>query len=446
MNREPMNVIIIGAGTGGLCLAHGLKQAGIDVAIYERDRSRTDGLQGYRVGINAHGVASLAACLPPDLFATFVATCARTPGHFNILTERLTELLSITLDEESMGGKSVSRMTLRQVLLTGLEQHIHFDKTFTRYEQHANGSVTAFFDDGTHATTGLLVGADGARSKVRRQLLPEARLDNTGIVSIAAKVPMSEASRALLPPKVLDGITLINAPKGFGAIVHVMEFPWGVNGPKEGIGGSDAALLAHWPGLLFDNTRDYLMWGVWGALRNLPANPKSLGQPALLALATEITDGWHPNLRALIRASDPATAFAVDVRTSVPVDAWPTTNVTVLGDAVHLMTPGRGVGANTALRDAALLATRLGAAQRGEMSGHDAVAGYEAQMREYGFHAVAESRRQFDASGAIHRPMVGRIALGAMRTGLRVVNNVPLLKRRMIDAENDFRGVERSQR
>jgi 2-polyprenyl-6-methoxyphenol hydroxylase-like FAD-dependent oxidoreductase len=219
-----------------------------------------------------------------------------------------------------------------------------------------------------------------------------------------------------------------------------------VNGPKEGIGGNDAALLAHWPGLLFDNTRDYLMWGVWGALRNLPANPKSLGQPALLALATEITDGWHPNLRALIRASDPATAFAVDVRTSVPVDAQPTTNVTVLGDAVHLMTPGRGVGANTALRDAALLATRLGAAQRGEMSGHDAVAGYEAQMREYGFHAVAESRRQFDASGAIHRPMVGRIALGAMRTGLRVVNNVPLLKRRMIDAENDFRGVERSQR
>ena len=445
MNREPMNVIIIGAGTGGLCLAHGLKHAGINVTLYERDRTRTDGLQGYRVGINAHGVASLKACLPPDLFATFVATCARTPRHFNILTERLTELLSVTLDEESMGGKSVSRMTLRQVLLTGLEQYIRFDKTFTRYEQHANGSVTAFFDDDTQATADLLIGADGARSKVRRQLLPEARLDNTGIVSIAAKVPMSEASRALLPPKVLDGITLINAPKGFGAIVHVMEFPWSADGLKEGIGSSNAELIARWPGLLFDNTRDYLMWGVWGALRNLPANPKALGQPALLALATEITDGWHPNLRALIRASDPGTTFAVDVRTSVPVGAWPTTNVTVLGDAVHLMTPGRGVGANTALRDAALLAARLGAAQRGELSDHDALAGYEAQMREYGFHAVAESRKQFDASGAIHRPVVGRVALGAMRTGLRVVNNVPLLKRRMIDAENDFRGVERAQ-
>ena len=217
-----------------------------------------------------------------------------------------------------------------------------------------------------------------------------------------------------------------------------------MDGLKEGIGSSDADLLARWPGLLFDNSRDYLMWGVWGALRNLPADPKSLGQPALLALATEITDGWHPNLRALIRASDSSTAFSVDVRTSLPVDAWPTTNVTVLGDAVHLMTPGRGIGANTALRDAALLAARLGAAQRGDMSGHDAIAGYEAQMREYGFHAVAESRKQFDASGAIHRPMVGRVALGAMRTGLRVVNNVPMLKRRLINAENAFRSADQT--
>ncbi|WGS54213.1 FAD-dependent monooxygenase [Paraburkholderia sp. D15] len=444
MSREPMKVIIIGAGTGGLCLAHGLKRHGIEVAVYERDRTRTDGLQGYRVGINAHGVASLQACLSPELFATFLATCARTPGHFNILTEHMTELLRVPLDDENLsGGKSVSRMTLRQVLLTGLEEQVHFDKVFTRYEQHADGSVTAHFADGTHASGDLLIGAVGARSTVRKQLLPHARIESTGIVSIAAKVPMTAASRALLPPKVLDGITLINAPKGFGGIVHVMEFPWGDSGPKQGIGGNEAGLLERWPGLLFDNTRDYLMWGVWGARHNLPADPASLAQPALLALATEITDGWHPNLRALIRASDPATAFSIEVRTSLPVDAWPTTNVTVLGDAVHLMTPGRGVGANTALRDAALLAERLGDAQRGALSGRDAVAGYEAQMREYGFHAVAESRKQFDARDPLHRPVVGRVALGAMRTGLRVVNNVPLLKRRMMAAANDFRGVKR---
>ncbi|TDG07063.1 FAD-dependent monooxygenase [Paraburkholderia guartelaensis] len=441
--QTPLSVMIIGAGTGGLCLAHALNRAGIDVQVYERDRTRADGLQGYRVGIDPHGLAALKAALPPDLFATFLATCARTPRYFNMLTERMSELLSVGIGESEIdGGKSVSRMTLRQVLLTGLEERVHFDKTFVEYEQHADGRVTARFADGTSANADVLVGADGARSKVRRQLLPHARLENTGIVSIAAKVPMTEESRALLPPKVLDGISLISAPKGYGAIIHVMAFNWDEAGARSGVGGNDAALIEHWPGLLYDNTRDYLMWGVWGARRNVPADPMKLEAPARLALAMQMTDGWHPNLRALIRASDLSTTFALDVRTSVPVEPWPASNVTVLGDAIHLMTPGRGVGANTALRDAQLLGSQLVRVARGELELVDAVAGYEAQMRRYGFHAVAESRKQFDERDAIHRPIVGRFALGAMRTAMRVVNNVPPLKRRMIDSENRFRGSE----
>jgi 2-polyprenyl-6-methoxyphenol hydroxylase-like FAD-dependent oxidoreductase len=439
----PLSVMIIGAGTGGLCLAHGLRRAGINVQVYERDRTRVDGLQGYRVGINAHGLAALKASLPPELFATFLATCARTPAYFNMLTERMSELLSVGIGESEInGGKSVSRMTLRQVLLTGLEDCVHFDKAFVEYEQRADGRVTARFADGTSATADLLVGADGARSKVRRQLLPHARLEDTGIVSIAAKVPMTDENRALLPPRVLDGITLITAPKGYGAIIHVMEFNWDRAGVKSGIGGNDAALLERWPGLLYDNTRDYLMWGVWGARRNVPADPMKLEAPARLALAMQMTDGWHPNLRALIRASELSTTFAVDVRTSVPVDPWPASNVTVLGDAIHLMTPGKGVGANTALRDAQLLGSQLARVAHGDLSLVAAVGGYEAQMRRYGFDAVAESRKQFDEHDAIHRPVVGRLALGAMRTALRVVNNVPPLKRRMIDSENRFRGAE----
>ena len=442
--QTPLSVMIIGAGTGGLCLAHGLQRAGIDVQVYERDRTRVDGLQGYRVGIDPHGLAALKAALPRELFATFLATCARTPGYFNMLTERMSELLSVAIGESEIdGGKSVSRMTLRQVLLTGLEARVHFDKTFVEYEQHANGRVTARFADGTNANADVLVGADGARSKVRRQLLPHARLENTGIVSIAAKVPMTEDNRALLPPKVRDGITLISAPKGYGAIIHVMEFNWNQAGAKSGIGGNDAALIERWPGLLYDNTRDYLMWGVWGARRNVPADPMKLDAPARLALAMQMTDGWHPNLRALIRASDLSTTFAVDVRTSVPVDPWPASNVTVVGDAIHLMTPGRGVGANTALRDAQLLGSQLARVARGELALVDAVADYETQMRRYGFHAVAQSRKQFDERDAIHRPIVGRFALGAMRTAMRVVNNVPPLKRLMIDSENRFRGSEK---
>jgi 2-polyprenyl-6-methoxyphenol hydroxylase-like FAD-dependent oxidoreductase len=73
MTKESHAVVVVGGGTGGLCLAHGLRRAGIDVAVYERDRTRRDGLHGYRVGISPDGSRALHACLPAELYDTFVA-------------------------------------------------------------------------------------------------------------------------------------------------------------------------------------------------------------------------------------------------------------------------------------------------------------------------------------------------------------------------------------
>jgi 2-polyprenyl-6-methoxyphenol hydroxylase-like FAD-dependent oxidoreductase len=95
VSARPLKVIVIGAGTGGLGLAHGLRRAGIGVAVYERDRTRVDGLQAYRVGIDPDGSRALHTCLPPELFDTFVATCAPTPDRFNVFTERREEVLSL---------------------------------------------------------------------------------------------------------------------------------------------------------------------------------------------------------------------------------------------------------------------------------------------------------------------------------------------------------------
>jgi 2-polyprenyl-6-methoxyphenol hydroxylase-like FAD-dependent oxidoreductase len=74
-----VHVLIIGGGTGGMCLAHGLKQAGVQVTVYERDRTRAEGLHGYRVGINPTGNRALQQCLPPELFDTYLVTRARSP-------------------------------------------------------------------------------------------------------------------------------------------------------------------------------------------------------------------------------------------------------------------------------------------------------------------------------------------------------------------------------
>src|SRR6195952_6078209 len=88
-------IVIIGAGTGGMCLAHGLRRAGFEVAVHERDRTRTGGLHGYRVGISPNGARALKACLDEDLFATFVATTGRAYEHLTMYTERFSELVAM---------------------------------------------------------------------------------------------------------------------------------------------------------------------------------------------------------------------------------------------------------------------------------------------------------------------------------------------------------------
>lgn len=444
--RSDLRVIIIGAGTGGLCLAHGLQRAGIEVAVYERDRTRTDGLQGYRVGIDADGSRALHTCLPPEIFAIFLATCARPPRYFNLVTEHLDELLSLEIPhaaDPTTSEKSVSRMTLRQVLLTGLEDIVHFDKTFTRYEQHPDGTVTAWFADGSSATADLLVGADGTNSPVRKQYLPHARLRDSGIVGIAGKIPLTAANRRLLPEKIFQGVTMVLAQRGLFSIIHVMEFPWRDGEPTLAAAQSDRALLEHWPGLQFDNTRDYLMWGMGGATQNLPSDTLHLRGEPLLEIARHATRSWSPTFRELQRQTDPSTCFPLNIRTSERLGSWPTSNVTLIGDAIHTMTPGRGVGANTALRDAALLCQQLVAARDGRVALLAGVAAYEAEMREYGFAAVEKSLEQMDGRALVHKPVIGRAVTELSRAGMRMVNHLPPLKRRMAASLQEERGATR---
>ncbi|MGH3921265.1 MAG: FAD-dependent oxidoreductase [Pseudonocardiaceae bacterium] len=434
-----MHVIIIGGGTGGMCLAHGLKRARISTVVYERDRTRNDGLHGYRVGINATGNRALAECLPPELFATFLATCARAPAYLNVLTEKLKFTAAIPLRDDIDpidSERSVSRMTLRQVLFTGMEDVVHFDKTFTHYAQRADGTITAFFADGTSATGDVLVAADGANSPVRRQYLPHARVIDTGIIGIAAKVPATTETRKLLPHECFHGVSMVFAPKGKFGIWHVMEFKWDADGViKGGIGGNDAELIEKWPGLLFDNTRDYINWGFWTATEKFPSDVMKLRGEELVRLVMEMTPKWHPNMRRLFALADPDSCFAIKIRTSEPVKPWQSSTITLLGDAIHTMTPGQGVGANTALRDAALLSRQLAAAHDGSTPLLQAIADYEAEMISYGFARVADSLVQNGTSGndTLHKPVVGRLMLAIIRTYFRAINRIPVLRRKFVD-------------
>jgi 2-polyprenyl-6-methoxyphenol hydroxylase-like FAD-dependent oxidoreductase len=99
--------------------------------------------------------------------------------------------------------------------------------------------------------------------------------------------------------------------------------------------------------------------------------------------AIGMTRRWHPNLRELLAHCVVEENFYLPIRVSRPVPAWTTGPVTLLGDAVHAMSPAGGSGANTALRDAALLVRRLSTTDRDTRLG-----AYEREMLDHGFAAV----------------------------------------------------------
>jgi len=137
----------------------------------------------------------------------------------------------------------------------------------------------------------------------------------------------------------------------------------------------------------------------------------------------------------------PASLGYIGIRTSIPPAPWPSSNVTLLGDAIHTMTPGRGAGANTALRDAVLLSGALIEAHQGRTALVPAIAAYEAEMLRYSAEAVSESKKHMSSTDLIHRPVIGALQLAAMRGAMRTVNAVPALRRKVLQNLMRVRGA-----
>ena len=390
------HVIIIGAGLGGLALAQGLTRAGIGVTVHERDATAEFRNQGYRIRINTDGIAALRAVLTPRAYDLFIATAGMPGGRMDTYDHRLRLRQAHTLPEvpHAPGGGhlAVNRRTLRQILLAGLEDRVRFGAEFTHSTTEPSGAVTAHFADGTSATGSVLVGADGVGSAVRRQHFPRARVMDAGLRLLYGKVPIGtdaagsagSAGSAEILPEQLHGLwtTIVGPDRRFVGLapVHYRE-------PLP----QAASRIA--PDIALDADTDYLTCVV-GARRELFPVPDTelfaLDGVALRTFASTMTEGWHPLVRELLLRQDPATIFPVTVRSSVPFAGWETGSVTLLGDAVHAMSPAIGVGANTALRDAQVLAGRLSAAGGGR-SLTEALHAYETEMFDYGFHAVRDS-------------------------------------------------------
>jgi 2-polyprenyl-6-methoxyphenol hydroxylase-like FAD-dependent oxidoreductase len=177
---------------------------------------------------------------------------------------------------------------------------------------------------------------------------------------------------------------------------------------------------------LLDNTTSYVFWAYGGLRTDLERGRplEQLAPPDLQRLVLDRIRNWHPDYSVLVCASDPSTFNVVSIKTSVPVAPWQSRRITLIGDAIHSMTPHRGIGANTALRDAALLCRNLEDAALGTSAVEAAINDYERQMREYGFAAVRTSLQAL-------RQSVGDKGIGFRLAKLffRAANVTPPLKR-----------------
>jgi 2-polyprenyl-6-methoxyphenol hydroxylase-like FAD-dependent oxidoreductase len=385
-----LRVLVAGGGIGGLCLAQGLRAAGVSVRVFERDTSVAGRNQGYRLHISPEGERALRECLPERVVRLISGTAnVRHGTGLSAYDEHLSPRWAPAFEDPRAADPqkidSVDRVTLRHALLAGIEDVVQFGRTVVGHEVSPGGVTVRLADGGTEAGD-VLVAADGAGSRIRERHHGLASPADLGIRTIFGRIPMTPRVQALISPELRDRFSYVSGSDGH----HLGLMPMVFREPPPVVAGR------LWPGLAMAPAGDYYM-----CVFNLHADRLGTSDDELFRLSgadlwrlvTERTAGWHPGVREILGYADPAASFAVALRATDPVVPWDTGPVIPLGDAAHTMPPSGGVGANTALRDANALTTALAGVDRGERDLADAVADYQAAMVGYATDALQLSLR-----------------------------------------------------
>ena len=384
-------ILIIGAGISGLALAQGLRRRHVDFDVFERDVLLDSRLQGYRIKIFPEMKEKLRGLFLDEAWSEFETTCAQTfLGEINLNATDAATLACRRgrLPEGAALPYTVDRGLLRRAMMTGIQDSVHFGKEFARYEIR-DDCVKALFEDGSIEQGSLLVGADGSRSAVRKQFLPDFHFLDTDGCCIYGKSFLDSELKARFPPKHRKWITVVKdeSPIIQSIISCVCSSITMVTEPVEFFN----------PEHRNDLPRDYVHWGLL-----FPKDSCGLGEDKLnkalrsnpSALALEITSQWDPSIRSLLELQDKSLTSGMRIYSASPeIGSWETSpHITVLGDAIHLMSPSGGVGAVAALNDAAALA-RIITDEQGVLS-VESIQNYEQMMKEF---AGACLRRSFIA-------------------------------------------------
>lgn len=327
-------IAIIGAGPGGLTCARILQQHGIAAAVHELDASRTVRNQGGT--LDMHPDSGQYALRAAGLWDDFLAQ-ARPEGQQMRLVGRDGRLLfdmvppeADTAEGNPEGNPEIDRGQLRDLLLDSLRPGtVRWGHKLTRAEALGDGTHRLHFTDGTSSTADLVIGADGAWSKVRR-LLSDATPLYTGVTFVETGLDDADTRHPRLAELTGNGTMMaLDDNQGFVA--------------QRNSGGHIRVYIG------MRTAQD------WHRQACLDLTDTAAVREALLKEFT----GWSPDLLGFITATD--TGYTNRPLFALPVPhTWPhTPGVTLLGDAAHLMSPFSGMGANLAMLDGADLAHAL---------------------------------------------------------------------------------------
>lgn len=380
------HILIAGGGLGGLALAQALIARGHTVEVFERDNG-VGQRQGYYLTVNGDGGEALRRVLPEELYELYLATARRPYEHqASIVRDTDLNLLGMqpSLGRRNVGERrhtGVDRRTLRRILGLGIEACVQWGVSAVDYSEDEEG-VTLALSDGRSARGDFLVIANGIRSRLRDKRLPGTEFVPASITGIQlyARTTFTDELLALTPEELHDSMTMVVDGRGNRALVGSFR-------PRTPI--AEAAQSA---GVELDPIEPYMMMSV-SVPRTMAIPPYAewtdQTQTDLKAGMQQTVAGWHPAIGALVDAIDTESIFSVAFGYLRPQQEWEPSRVTVLGDAAHGMLPTKGMGANSTLRDASVLADRFEDVAEGRKDYRRAIGEYESDMRAFAYPIIA---------------------------------------------------------
>lgn len=363
MLLENKEVAIVGGGPGGLILARLLQLTGVKVKVYERDLTRNARLIGSP--LDMHRDSGLAALRKADLLEMFKKNYRPGADKSVIVNDQAEVLFSDhqaaqTEDFDSEAFRpEIDRAPLRDILLASLQpETVCWDSQFITMESQGAGWLV-HFKNKPAVYADVVIAADGANSKIR-PYLTDSKAFYSGITMLEGTVRDAKHAAPIV-------YTLINGGKimAFGKEKNLLM------GLK---GNGDLTYYA-----------SFRTSEAWATTNGLDYTDKAQMLTWFKDHYSDWSSIWYELIENTTVPFIPRPIYCMPLNQTW--EALP--NLTMLGDAAHVMPPFAGEGANMAMLDALELSECLTSATYSTLQ--DAISGYELAMRKRAATAAQDS-------------------------------------------------------